>query len=684
VIWRQRWLIATSVIVCLFIAILYLLIKKPLYASTAKICVQPAGVRLLATGQSAMGQAGSGNFLPTQKELVTSEPVLAIASSMPKVAQTATMQEARKPVLYLKDIVTTDLEKDKDIIHVTAYSPSADDAAAIANGIVEAYMAYQTKPKWTNQSDHLAALKAEKARVEGELQQKAAQLTALEMKFGILGRKDDRSNIRMHRLQSLTDALHKAKEEAQSARADYEELVKLLGPRMAALNVDPADVDDLPISSPQELAVIQSERLQATVLLQELQQRFGPEHPAVVRARQRVSRLNLTMASSIQRRHQTSQRRVADLEAEYEAEQRKVIENDAHANEYARLQDDVDRLKKMRDEYDGGIRSIEFAREAGGLTIEVAEAAQPKATPAIPGKLRTFGYALAIGTVLGIMLACMREWIDDRYGSTGDIKSSVGMPLLAVIPQTTIRRSPSVSGQRILLDPASDAAEAYRTLRTAVQFAAPPGQVKTLVVTSPETGDGKTTLVSNLAIAMAQGGKKTIIVDADLRKPMQHEIFNCKNGTGLSTLLSGRCSLDTATQRTSVQNLEILPCGPVPANPAEILNSREFGETLEQLAEKYDYVVLDSPPVQAVADARVIAASCDATVLVLKAQTAHRRVTEAARDSLLGVGARIMGVVVNDLPRRPQAAYGQHASSQKRYVPGLTSPDYDAPAARAK
>ena len=102
---------------------------------------------------------------------------------------------------------------------------------------------------------------------------------------------------------------------------------------------------------------------------------------------------------------------------------------------------------------------------------------------------------------------------------------------------------------------------------------------------------------------MAQGGRKVLIVDADLRNPSQHDIFGVKNNTGLSALLAGRCSLETAVQRSHVQNLEILPCGPTPANPAEILNSREFGETLETLADKYDCVVLDSPPVEAVADA---------------------------------------------------------------------------------
>lgn len=129
--------------------------------------------------------------------------------------------------------------------------------------------------------------------------------------------------------------------------------------------------------------------------------------------------------------------------------------------------------------------------------------------------------------------------------------------------------------------------------------------------------------------------------------------------------------------------LEILPCGPMPANPTEILNSRDFSETLDQLADKYDVVVLDSPPVESANDARIIAAQCDATLIVLKAQTAHRRQTERTRNSLLGVGARIIGLVVNDVPGRTQGPYGR-LTGNRRVVAGLTSQEYDILQARAK
>jgi len=202
------------------------------------------------------------------------------------------------------------------------------------------------------------------------------------------------------------------------------------------------------------------------------------------------------------------------------------------------------------------------------------------------------------------------------------------------------------------LDPRSVVAEAYRTIRTAVYFGAGNNRCKTILVTSPEPGDGKTTSASNLAIAIAQTGRSVLLLDADFRKPTQHKNLDIKDAVGLSSVLAGREPLAKAIQHTGVDGLDILPCGPIPANPSEILNSREFGELVDNLAEKYDHIIFDSPPVNAVTDARILGAVCDATILTLRADKSTRKAGEHARNALLGVGARVLGAIVNDAPHR--------------------------------
>lgn len=686
VVWRQKWLVLTVLALGVVGAGVYMKWATPLYASTARLLVQPAGPILGQNQPGLMQQGGGANYLHTQKELLSSEPVLAIAlGKLRQLEQDGKITAAPKTETALKDVVATDLDRNNDFISVTAYSPRSQDAEVIANSMVDAYMAYQTKPKASNTNDTLELLEEKKKDVEAKLLAATQSLQELEAQYGPLNQKDDRTNVVVESLRQNTTSLVQAQRETVRAKSDYEQTLLGLGVKENdPLQAAPHEADgEMMLALASDLPTLSNQRLQLQTLLLQFQQNYLPNHPNIIELKRRLTNVNRQYLAAVRHQYVTAMRQEADIQKRVEEEKTRFAALNAHAAQYVRLQDDVDRMKKDRDDYTNSLRNIRLAQEAGGLTIDIVERAQAKPKPSVPNPTRVLPIGLAVGLLCGLFLACVREWVDDRLHSAGDVKSSLGMPVLAVIPQSPTKRTPSVSGQRILLDPASDTAEAYRALRTAVQFAAPEGQLKTLLVTSPAGGDGRTTLVSNLAIALAQAGKKVCLVDCDLRKPMQHEIFGVKNNTGLSMLLGGRCSLETATQRGGVTGLEVLPCGPTPANPSEILNSREFGDVLEQLADKYDYVVIDSPPVESVNDSRIVAALCDATLVVLKAQSSHRRQAERARNSLLGVGARIIGVVVNDLPRRAQASYS-HAAASRRLVPGLTSQEYDILQTRTK
>ena len=216
-------------------------------------------------------------------------------------------------------------------------------------------------------------------------------------------------------------------------------------------------------------------------------------------------------------------------------------------------------------------------------------------------------------------------------------------------------------GQIVHLESKSVVAEAYRTIRTAVFFGAPKEDAKVIHITSPAPGDGKSTIASNLAIAMAQAGQKTLVIDADFRKPVLHKIFEVDDDKGLSSVLAGRDSIEQAVQPGVIAGLDIMACGPEVPNPSELLNSDAFNETLKQLAERYDRVIIDSPPVGPVADAQILAAMCDITLLVLRAEKSTRRQAQHARDGLLSVGGRLLGAVVNDVQQK-RGQYGYYSS----------------------
>ncbi len=245
---------------------------------------------------------------------------------------------------------------------------------------------------------------------------------------------------------------------------------------------------------------------------------------------------------------------------------------------------------------------------------------------------------------------------DEEIKTTSTIRKSVSRTAVNLSATADKRQSDEnntyiMRGQKVHLQPKSIAAEAYRTIRTSIFFGVPKGQAKTILITSPTAGDGKSTLVSNLGLTMAQAGQKTIILDCDFRRPMQHNIFNLGRERGLSNVITGNTPLNDAIQRGPIDNIDILACGAEVPNPSELLNSEAFGKILNELSSRYDRVLIDSPPVMPVADSQILGAICDITILVLCAEKSTKKMSKLACDNLVGVGAHLLGVVVNDVPQ---------------------------------
>jgi capsular exopolysaccharide synthesis family protein len=359
---------------------------------------------------------------------------------------------------------------------------------------------------------------------------------------------------------------------------------------------------------------------------------FGPTHPSVINARQLERQLD---------------ERVADA-------QEQLKRTNLLAAQYQQMLGDVEERKQYITQADQQIQQLRMAKDAQQIVNDVTtyEPARVPEKPSFPRKTRTMAAAILVGALLGACLALMRDRMDTRMRSVEEIQTLVGLPILGVVPAMSGRRTAIARAMTVHLDPRSVVAEAYRTIRTAVYFGTNDAACKTILVTSPEPGDGKTTSASNLAIAIAQTGRTALLLDADFRKPTQHKNLDIKDTVGLSSVLAGREPLERAIQSTGVEGLDILPCGPIPGNPSEILNSREFGELIDALAARYDHIIFDSPPVNAVTDARILGAVCDATILVMRADKSTRKAGEHARNALLAVGARILGAIVNDAPNR--------------------------------
>lgn len=209
-------------------------------------------------------------------------------------------------------------------------------------------------------------------------------------------------------------------------------------------------------------------------------------------------------------------------------------------------------------------------------------------------------------------------------------------------------------------NPKSPVAEAYRTLRTNIQFSSLDRQVKKIVVTSSGPSEGKSTTSSNLAITLAQNGHKTIIIDCDMRKPSVHKKFKISNQKGLSNVLVGECSLNEALIKGPVENLDIITSGTRPPNPAELVASQKMQNFLDSLAEIYEYIIIDTPPVLMVTDAQILSKYADGTLLVVASGEADKDAVKKAKELLEKVGAHILGAVLNKLDTSRKGYYGYY------------------------
>jgi capsular exopolysaccharide synthesis family protein len=263
-----------------------------------------------------------------------------------------------------------------------------------------------------------------------------------------------------------------------------------------------------------------------------------------------------------------------------------------------------------------------------------------------PNKQVNLLLGLIVGALAGIGLAAFFEYVDNRIKNPDDIKRQLGLPFLGLVPTIQAKEFQGTSPLLGSGVPVSFG-EAMRGIRTNVQFSSAEEGSRSLVVTSSQPGEGKSVMASNLAVSFAQAGKRVLLVDADMRKPRQHEIFGVVSDPGLSNVIAGTAKAVDAVVKTPTQNLWLLPAGFIPPNPAELLGSSRFGEILGNLMAHFDWVVFDMPPVHAVTDASVIAHLMTGVVFVVGSEQTTRQSAQRAVEQLEGAQATILGAILN-------------------------------------
>jgi capsular exopolysaccharide synthesis family protein len=304
---------------------------------------------------------------------------------------------------------------------------------------------------------------------------------------------------------------------------------------------------------------------------------------------------------------------------------------------------------------------------------ELASPATPPTSAFAPKPVRNSVLALGISLFLGVGLAFLFEFLDDTVRGKGELeRATPGLEVLGLIPSVPTWKVPEDAVVVSSSEPASPPAEAYRTLRTALQFLTLDREMRTIQITSASAGEGKSTTLANLGVAFARAGRPVVLVCCDLRRPRIHEFFGLTNRVGLTSVLLKDATLEQAIQQTSVERLRVLASGPLPPNPSELLASRHVVELLERIKQEGHLVLIDSPPILPVTDGMVLSKSVDATLLVANAGRTTRHEMARAVELLEQVDAPLVGAVLNGVTETETYGYSYQysASSTNGKAPG--------------
>ena len=387
-----------------------------------------------------------------------------------------------------------------------------------------------------------------------------------------------------------------------------------------------------------------------------LSQRRGEEYNDVVSVNRLITRTkeDLRVASELylqglQTRLQTVEGTIARLRGQ-------TVRYPTLEAEQSRLQGDVRTMQLVYDQLLQELQRARILESSDEGFVRVIDEARLPTSPVAPNRTRIALAAALVGLVLGIGAAFLLDHFDDSIRSPDEIRTMAGITVLGTIPRINV----PVRGAGSLvthLDPRSPVAESYRSLRTNLAFARASHELRTIIMTSPGPADGKSTTVANLAITFAQQGNRTLIIDGDLRRAVLDKLFDVPRAPGVTDVITGQRRLEDVVSETRIPNLFVLGSGPFPPNPSELLGSTAMRDLIHQASSRYDFVLIDTPPLLAVTDAAVLSTMADGVIVVVRMASTARTALRRALSQLEAVSGRLIGTVLNDVDMRRGGYY---------------------------
>ena len=693
---KRRWLVLGILTGVVALALLKTLMATPIYRATSVLQLEKAGTQVVQVEGIQPDSDGYGwdpDFLQTQYELLQSRSLaervadelnldqaaldrlndpgwlgrmlaLLRPKSKTESADTA-LADAAKQLRAAAGVVSGGLSvepvRNSRLVRINYDSPSPEFSARVANAIADGFIASGLERRFGASSYAKTYLEDQLKLVKAKLEQSERKLVAFAQQEGLVSTGENGQSLATQNLTQLNAALANAQDQRIRAQARW---------RQASSGAMPADM-----IGNSSIRPLQQQRAQLQGQYQLKLQTFKPDYPEMQQLKGQIDELarqiaaeNGSVRASVRAEYEAAAAQERMLMSQIATLRTEALDVDGRSIQYNILKREVDTNREL---YDGLLQRFKEVGVAGDVrsnNISIIDRAEVPGWRFKPNLMLNLAIGLLLGGMLGVLVAFLLEFLDDTLKTPDDIEQKLRLAVLGVIP----RLGPKENLGSIAKDSRSSFSEAYRSVRTALQFSTDHGVPKTLLITSTGPSEGKSTTALALARNLAELGKRVLLIEADMRNPSLHRTLGLQgSGTGLSNLLAGGATLSQSTLSVDNELFKVILAGPLPPNPAELLSGSKLVSALTIAREHYDQVIIDGPPVLGLADAPILSNVVEGTLLVVNSSKTRISAAQAALKRLLSARARVVGALLSKYdPKTAGYGYGYGYQYESYYAYG--------------
>jgi succinoglycan biosynthesis transport protein ExoP len=688
---KHRWIIITFLLVVVTTTAIYSLTMIPIYRATAQILIEKTNPNILSIQELVVMDPSGTDFYQTQYKILESRSLAQEVIKRLDLIQHPEFkgkgeQQEKEPLSQASSIseatpvddsaiVGSFLSKLKiepirnsRLVNIHFESPNPHLAAQVANTLAQAYIDWNLGLRLKTQQNVSTFLDEQVKEARRKLDASEQALQQYREKYGVAaisakGGKglEGEQDISRLKLMQINAQLVNATKNRIEAEIQYKNALKTLKV--------PGKAESLPevMSNPAILA-IKSQEVRLLRDRAEKSEKFGPKHPVMFSLNEEIENLKKkklqeirNILNAMKTKYEVALNQERSLQKALMQSQDETINRDKIAIQYQVLQQEAESNRVLYDMLLKRLKETNVSEENRTTNIHVVDQAVAPKAPFKPRVKRNISLAVVVGLFLGIGLVFFIEYIDNTVKTPDDLKRYINLPYLGIVPHFKIENPDLPKSYLIVLsDPKSSASESFRGIRTGILFSTSSGPPRSLLITSADTKEGKTIICSNLAITMTQAGQRILMLDCDMHRPKFHKLFNLGNQRGLSNVLIGERKWREVKTPTPIPNLEVIPSGPIPPNPADLIGSERMRGLIKEATQEYDCILFDSSPVGAVTDPVILSRFVEGVVLVVKVgQTVRDRLANSFR-LLKDVQAHVLGAVLNDISIGKDGYYYYH------------------------